>query len=183
MLVLIVVLQLGVAAKFRVFAEDLTDSRFLQGLVYVTVLVLKLDVLDLPLRLYGHSLSLRYEQSVQRWGSWMWDWTKGQLLGTAFAVILVLILYAVMRRSPRRWWLYFLFALLPIIFVIVFIIPWFIDPLFNKFEPLQGLHPELVMEIEKVVQRASLEIRPERMFLMQASEKTNRINEIGRAHV
>jgi STE24 endopeptidase len=176
MLVMILVLKLGVAARFRDFAEDLSDSRSLQGLVYVPVLVLTLDVLDLPLRLYGHSLSLRYEQSVQRWGSWMWDWTKGELLGTAFAVILALILYAVMRRSPRRWWLYFWFASLPIIFVIVFISPWFIDPLFNKFEPLEAKHPELVTEIEKVVQRASLEIPRERMFLMQASEKTNRVN-------
>jgi STE24 endopeptidase len=175
-LVMILVLKLGVAAKFRDFAEDLTDSRFLQGLVYIPVLVLTLDVLHLPLRLYGHSLSLRYEQSVQRWGSWMWDWTKAQLLGTAFAVILVLILYAVMRRSPRRWWLYFWFVSLPVIFVIVFISPWFIDPLFNKFEPLEAKHPELVTEIEKVVQRAGLEIPRERMFLMQASEKTNRIN-------
>jgi Zn-dependent protease with chaperone function len=48
--------------------------------------------------------------------------------------------------------------------------------LFNKFEPLDAKHPELVTEIEKVVQRAGLQIPRERMFLMQASEKTNRIN-------
>lgn len=175
-LVMILVLNLGVAAKFRDFAESVTGSRFLQGLVYIPVLVVTLDVLDLPLRLYGHSLSLRYEQSVQRWGSWMWDWTKGELLGTASAVILVLILYAVMRRSPRRWWLYFWFASLPIIFVIVFISPWFIDPLFNKFEPLDAKHHELVTQLEKVLQRARLEIPPERMFLMEASAKTSQIN-------
>ncbi|MFI5057825.1 MAG: M48 family metallopeptidase [Candidatus Acidiferrales bacterium] len=175
-LVLILVLNLGVAAKFRDFAESVTGSRFLQGLVYIPVLVLTLDVLDLPLRLYGHSLSLRYEQSVQRWGSWMWDWSKEELLGTAFAVILVLILYAVMRRSPRRWWLYFWIASLPIIFVIVFISPWLIDPLFNKFEPLDAKNHELVMQIEKVLQRARLEIPPERMFLMEASAKTNQVN-------
>jgi Zn-dependent protease with chaperone function len=175
-LVMILVLNLGVAAKFRDFAESVTGSRFLQGLVYIPVLVVTLDVLDLPLRLYGHSLSLRYEQSVQRWGSWMWDWTKGELLGTAFAVILVLILYAVMRRSPRRWWLYFWIASLPIIFVVMFISPWLIDPLFNKFGPLDAEHPELVTQIEKVLQRAELAIPPERMFLMEASAKSNQIN-------
>jgi STE24 endopeptidase len=175
-LVMILVLNLGVAAKFRDFAESVTGSRFLQGLVYIPVLVMTLDVLDLPLRLYGHSLSLRYEQSVQRWGSWMWDWTKGEFLGTAFAVILVLILYAAMRRSPRRWWLYFWIASLPIIFVITFISPWLIDPLFNKFEPLDAKNHELVMQIEKVLQRARLDIPPERMFLMVASAKTNQIN-------
>jgi STE24 endopeptidase len=175
-LVMILVLNLGVAARFRDFAERITGSRFLQGLVYIPVLVLTLDLLDLPLRLYGHSLSLRYEQSVQRWGSWMWDWTKGELLGTAFAVILVLILYAAMRRSPRRWWLYFWVASLPIIFVIVFISPWLIDPLFNKFEPLETKNHELVVQIEKVLQRAGLDIPPERMFLMEASAKTNQTN-------
>jgi Zn-dependent protease with chaperone function len=175
-LVMILVLNLGVAAKFRDFAESTTSSRFLQGLVYIPVLVVTLDVLELPLRLYGHSLSLRYEQSVQRWGSWVWDWTKGELLGTAFAVILVLILYAVMRRSPRRWWLYFWVASLPIIFVVMFISPWLIDPLFNKFEPLDAEHHELVTQIERVLQRAELAIPPERMFLMEASAKTNQIN-------
>jgi Zn-dependent protease with chaperone function len=175
-LVMILILNLGMAVKFRDFAESVTGRRLLQGLVYIPVLVVTLDVLDLPLRLYGHSLSLRYEQSVQRWGSWMWDWTKGELLGTAFAVILVLILYAVMRRSPRRWWLYFWIASLPIIFVIVFISPWLIDPMFNKFEPLDAKNHELVLQIEKVLQRARLDIPPERMFLMEASAKTNQIN-------
>lgn len=175
-LVMILVLNLGVAARFRDFAENVTGSRFLQGLVYIPVLVLTLDVLDLPLRLYGHSLSLRYEQSVQRWGAWMWDWTKGEILGTAFVVILVLILYAAMRRSPRRWWLYFWIASLPIIFAVMFISPWLIDPLFNKFEPLDAKHHELVTQIERVLQRSRLDIPPERMFLMKASAKTNQTN-------
>src|SRR2546430_5602622 len=35
-------------------------------------LFLTIDVVDLPLRLYWHSLSLHYEQSIQGWGSWFW---------------------------------------------------------------------------------------------------------------
>src|SRR5258708_39728599 len=76
-LVMILVLKLGVAAKFRDFAEDLTSSRFRQGLVYIPALVLTLHVVDLPLRVYGHSLSLRYEQSVRRSSSWLMEWSKG----------------------------------------------------------------------------------------------------------
>jgi len=40
---------------------------------------------------------------VQGWGSWFWDWTKGELLDIAFGIVVVLILFAVMRRSPRHW--------------------------------------------------------------------------------
>jgi Zn-dependent protease with chaperone function len=176
LLVLILILRLRVAAKFRDFAERLTGNQLVQGIVFIPILMLFLDALDLPFRIDGHLLSLRYEQSVQPWGSWIWDWTKGSLLEAGFAVIFAMILYAAIRRSPRRWWLYFWIASLPIIFVIIFVSPWFIDPLFNKFEPLDAKHPELVSELEKVAHHAGLEIPPERMFLMEASEKTRQLD-------
>lgn len=176
LLVLILILRLGVAAKLRDFAEGFTESRIVQGLIFIPLLVLMLDLLELPVHLYGHSLSLHYEQSVQGWGSWFWDWTKAEALDTAFVTVLVLVLFAVIRWKPRTWWLYFWVAALPILLFIFFVSPWFIAPLFHKFEPLDAGHPELVTAIEKVVHRAGLDVPRERMFLMQASEKTNEIN-------
>ena len=174
--VLLLFLRLGVAARFRDFAERATGRRWLQAFVFVPLLILTTDIFDLPVRLYWHSLSLRYEQSVQRWGSWFWDWTKEELIGAFFALVLVLILFAVMRRSPRRWWLYFWFAALPIIVGTIFIGPLVIDPMFHKFEPLDKEHPQLVDAIQKITQTASVPIARDRIFLMRASEKSNAIN-------
>jgi Zn-dependent protease with chaperone function len=174
--ILLLVLKTGFAARIRDFALRRSDNRFLQGLVFIPLLLLVLDVLDLPLRLYWHSLSLRYEQSVQRWGSWFWDWSKEELLSIVVLVLLIQILFLVIRKSPRRWWFYFWLAALPILFFIFYISPWFVSPLFNKFEPLEKQNPGLVAAIEKVAQRAGLHIPPERIFLMKASEKTNQIN-------
>ena len=175
-LILVIVLRAGVAAKFRDMAESVSDRRFMQLLVFVPLLLLTISILKLPTSIYGHSLSLKYEQSVQGWGSWFWDWTKGQIISLVISVILVWILYAVMRPSPRRWWFYFWLAALPILLFIFFISPWLIDPLFYKFEPLSTKQPQLVATIEKVVQRAGMTIPRERMFLMQASAKTNSLN-------
>jgi STE24 endopeptidase len=174
--VLFLLLRLGVAARFREFAERVTGRRWLQAFVFVPLLILTSDIFDLPVRLYWHSLSLRYEQSVQHWGSWFWDWTKEELVGTFFALILALILFAVIRRSPRRWWLYFWFAALPILLGIIFINPLVIDPLFYKFEPLDKEHPQLVDAIEKLTRNAGVPIPRDRIFLMRASEKSNEIN-------
>lgn len=176
LLVLILILRLGVAAKFRNLAENFSDRRILQAAVYVPLLLLTLDVLDLPLAAYQHALSLRYELSVQGWGSWLWDWSKGEMIGVLFGFLLIIILFGVIRRSPRRWWLYFWMAALPIALATFFISPWVIDPLFNKFERLDAKHPELVTAIEKVVHRAGMDIPREKMFLMQASLKRNTIN-------
>src|SRR5713226_2584464 len=143
-LFLFLILRLGWAAKFRDIAENASDKKWIQGLVFVPLLFLTIDVLKLPVHLIWHSLSLHYQQSVQGWGSWFWDWTKGELLHIAFGIVLVLILFAVMRRSPRRWWLYFWFPAVLILLGLIVIAPLVIDPLFNKFEPLSKEHPDLV---------------------------------------
>ncbi|MGC1415034.1 MAG: M48 family metallopeptidase [Candidatus Acidiferrum sp.] len=175
-LALVILLQLGIAARFRDWAERVSGNRWAQALAFVPLLVLTLDVIALPLRMYGHVLSRRYEVSVQNWGSWFLDWGKEQLLTAGFALIFALIFSAVIRRSPRRWWLHFWFAVLPILLFFVFISPWFIDPLFDTFQPLQASHPDLVAAIEKLTEHAGVPIPPDRMFLMKASEKTNDVN-------
>ena len=175
-LALLLLLRLGIAAKFRDIAESLSDKKWLQALIFVPLLTVATDLFDFPVRVYWHALSLRYEQSVQRWGSWLLDWGKQELLSAGLSIILVLILYLIMRRSPRRWWLYFWFAALPILIFLFFISPWFIDPLFDKFEPLNSTHPQLVTAIGNLTQRAGVPIAADRMFLMRASEKTNAIN-------
>src|SRR5208283_1841276 len=133
-------------------------------------------VLHLPLRLYAHTLVVRYELSVQGWGSWLWDWTKGELLTIGLAIVVGRLLLAVIRWKPRTWWLYFWMAAVPLALFLFFISPWFVDPLFDKFMPLQPKHPELVESIGRLTQRAGVPIPPERMFLMEASAKTNELN-------
>jgi Zn-dependent protease with chaperone function len=174
---LLLVLRLKVVAKLRDFAESHGGgSRWLQALIFVPALLGLVAVLHLPLRAYGHTLAVRYELSVQGWGSWMWDWTKGELLGIGLAIVVARLLLAVIRWKPRTWWLYFWMAAVPLALFLFFISPWFVDPLFNKFVPLQQKHSELVESIGKLTQRAGVPIPAERMFLMEASAKTNALN-------
>jgi len=174
--VLWVVLQFKWSARFRDWAERTSRVRFAQAAIYVPALSLATALLGLPTDLYGQWLSVTYEQSVQGWGSWFWDWTKGQLIGIFLSIILVWVLYWAIRRSPRRWWFHFWLAALPILLFVFFLAPFVIEPLFFKFEPLDKTHPELVTEIEKVVHRGGLTIPRERMFEMKASEKLKSIN-------
>jgi Zn-dependent protease with chaperone function len=174
--VLLLVLKWGVAPKFRDWAEARSRHRFVQALIFVPLIALTIDLFSLPLGLYGQHLERVYDQSVQSWPSWFWDWTKGEFLEFALAIILAFILYGVIRRSPRRWWFYFWLASLPILFAIIFLEPFVIEPLFFEFQPLAKQHAALVGELEKVVIRGGLVIPPNRMFEMKASEKLNSLN-------
>ena len=175
-LILLFILSRRIAPAFRDWAERVSSRRFIQAFVFVPLLLLVLDIFKLPVDIYQHHLSRQYEMSVQGWGSWFWDWSKSELIEFLIASILAYILYALIRRSPQRWWLYFGLASLPILVFLLFISPIIIDPLFNKFEPLQNTQPLLVAEIEKVVNHAGLDIPPERIFEMKASEKVNAVD-------
>jgi len=170
--VLWLILQSKLSAKYRDWAENFSRSRFLQALLFTPLLVVSIGVLQLPLDVLQEWIEKLYGISVQPWGSWMGDWAKAQFLAILIGVPLVWILYSVIRKSPRRWWLYFWFASLPIFLLIVFISPYVIEPMFYKFEPLSTKDPQLVPALQRVTRRAGQEIPPERMFWMKASDKT-----------
>lgn len=176
LVILLVLLRCRIAPRLRDTAMRASSRYAVRLLLFALLFMLLLGVLGLPTDLYGQWLSLKYEQSIQGWGSWFWDWTKGQLLALVVGTLFIAILYGVIRRSPRRWWFYFWLVAVPILLFIFFIQPLLIDPLFNKFEPLQTTHPELVSSIEKVLSHAGLAIPRDRMFLMKASEKTKQVD-------
>ncbi len=176
LLVLGMMLRFHFAARLRRLAEHVSRLRFIQAVIVMSLFVLVVELTNLPFHIYGHHISLKYGFSVQHWGWWFEDWTKSLLLGIVFASFLGRILYAVIRRSPRRWWFYFWLALIPIVVFVMFIEPVWIEPMFYRFEPLSDHHPELVAQIERVVHRAGLDIPPDRMFEMKASDKTTTLN-------
>ena len=170
------ILAFGLAAKYRDWAVAGCRWRVGQAAVFVVLFGLSNDLLMLPLSVYGQQVELKFQQSIQSWPSWFWDWTKGELLEFVFGTALVLILYAIIRRSPKRWWFYFWLAALPIVFGVMLAEPVSIEPLFYQFQPLATKHSGLVNELEHVVARGGLAIPPDRMFEMKASEKLNSLN-------
>src|SRR5579862_4442782 len=58
----------------------------------------------------------------------------------------------------------------------VFLSPILVDPMFNKFEPLQQRNPALLEQLERVAARSGVSLPPERMFFMRASEKVTSLN-------
>ena len=162
--------------KYRDWAEGASSKLFVQVLVFSPLLILTLDILDLPLGVFEQRELRNYGLSVQRWGSWAWDWTKGEFVNVIIAIILISILYAVLRKSPQRWWFYFWLAALPLGVLLIFLQPLVIDPLFHKFEPLEQKDPALTAALEQMVARAGQDIPPERMYWMNASEKVNELN-------
>ncbi len=151
-------------------------SRWVQGLIFVALYLLATTLLNLPINLYLHHFSVANGFSVQGWTGWFGDLAKGLGFTLLGGWLVTMLLFAVIRNSPRRWWLVFWPIGVVIALVGVYAAPLFYDPYFHHFEPLQQSNPALVARLEQVVAKGHMDIPPERMFLMQASAKTTTVN-------
>jgi Zn-dependent protease with chaperone function len=172
---LILLLSFGVIARIRDLALKVGKNRWLQGYTFLLVYTFVGFLVSLPLDLYGEHLQHVYGLSVQSWASWFGDQAKSFALGWIIGGLLLMLLFWVIRKLPKRWWLLFWGFSIPIILFGIFVSP-YIEPLFNKYEPLQKSNPALVARLEEVVAKGHMDIPPERMFLMKASEKTTTLN-------
>ncbi len=175
-LLLILLLQLRVAVKFRDLAERAAGNNFVSTAIFVPLTLLSIDILSLPTGIWSHRLALKYQQSIEGWGSWLVDWIKGEAIEVLVGILLVWVLYFVIRKSSRRWWLYFWLAAVPLIILGAVAEPLIVEPLFFTFTPLANSEPHLAQRIESVVRRAGLEIPQDRMFEMNASSKLKSVN-------
>ena len=173
--VLWLLLATGAAAELEARADRVSHKRWLQGLAFFGALIVILTLANLPLDMYAHSVSRSYGISVQGWGSWFGDEAKALALSVVFGSLVMLLFQWIVRRWPRRYWLGVWVATLPLLLLSILVEPFF-EPIFYKFEPLQKNNPALVGELETVAARTGTNIPPERMFLMQASAKTNGLN-------
>jgi STE24 endopeptidase len=167
---LFLMLALGIVARMSDLAVRITHRRWLQAYLFFLLFLLCRALLNLPLNLYAHHVGLALGLSVQSWPSWSLDLAKGLAIEWIVGGALVLLLFALIRTSPRRWWLVFWIAALPITFAGLYLTPIVIDPLFNQFEPLALHHPELTAQLEQMGVPAS------HQFLMKASAKVTTPN-------
>ena len=174
--VLWALLHFGITVRFRNLAENLSNRFFLQSLIALPLIFLTIRVTELPLSIFWHHTLLNYGISVQGWGSWLMDWTKETIIQLVIGTFICYGVYKLLRRSPKLWWLWIWLISIPLTIFAVWIVPIALDPVFNKFQPLEKTNPALVQQLSRVAQKGGLDIPPSRMFEMKASEKVTTYN-------
>jgi len=174
-LVALLILFSGLSARMRDIAALLSRRRWVRLLVFFTLYTLIVYVVTFPLEWYeSYSLEHQYGLSTQSFAAWIADEGKELLVSVVlFAVVPILWLaYQRIEKSPRRWWLWFAFATLPLVLGIALIQPLVIDPLFNKFTPLHD--KRLESKIVALAERAGIPGR--KVYEVDKSKQTRTIN-------
>ena len=130
-------------------------------------------LLELPLVYYaGFLRSHAYGLSTQTGSAWLLDQLKSLGFELLLFVPVVLIVYALMRRLPKFWWLVSAALCVPGLLALAFLKPIWIDPAFNQFGPMKD--QVLESRILELANRAG--IQTDRVYEVDMSTKTRTVN-------
>jgi Zn-dependent protease with chaperone function len=164
----------GLSARLRDVAQRVARGRWLPtGILYALLFVLLIALLTFPLAYYGgYVRQHEYGLSNQSFGRWINEWVKGVALSGIGLALVLWIPYLLLRRSPRRWWLYAGLATIPITILLLVITPIWVDPLFNEFGPLRDT--ALESRVLALAERAG--IQRSRVYQVDKSADTKAVN-------
>src|SRR2546430_7066812 len=169
----ILLLSSGISARLRDFSEGLARSKTLQVACYGVLYLLLVYVLSFPLNVYEHFFrEHQYGLATQPFSAWFSEQFIGLALTIIGGTIFLVVLYAVFRRAPKTWWIWGTMVAVVFSFVLLFIAPVFIEPLFNTYKPLTK---PAISEPILAMARAN-QIPVKQVFEVDASRQTTRVS-------
>lgn len=156
LLVPAVVLFTGLSARMRNAAAWLGRYWFFTIAIYAVLYSALTFLTDLPLNFYSQFVRMHsYGLSNQTFEKWASDSLTSLGIEMLIGALFLWVPYLLLKKSPRRWWLY-TGLLMYVFFALVFLIkPVAIDPLFNTFGPMQD--KALEQKILALASRAGIE--------------------------
>jgi STE24 endopeptidase len=163
----------GFSARIRDWAKSVGKLWFFVIGVYFAIFLIINFVIDLPLSYYqGYARQHAYGLSNQTFDKWFGDEVKGLLISIVVGFLFLWIPYLLIKKSPRWWWLYSGLLAIPFLILSILVAPVWIDPMFNRFEPMKN--KELEAKILRLAERAGIE--GSRVYEVNKSQDTKTVN-------
>ena len=163
----------GISQRMRNLAQRIAAHTWLYTILYGLFWVVVGFVLSLPWTIYtDYVREHQYGLATQDFGGWFGDQLKGLMVSLIVIPPLLAVLYAAVRRTGARWWIWasgisFVFALFAMMFA-----PVFVEPLFNDYKPLrEGAPHDAVYSLARANQ-----IPTTNVVEFDASRQTTRIS-------
>ena len=169
----LVLLHTGASAKMRDFAERLTRFRKLQVAVYWVEFLVAVTIMSLPLTIYRDFVrEHRYGLSNLTFAAWLGELGKGLALSAVLGGLAMMVLYGLVRRLPRTWWIWGSVASVAFAAFFALIVPVAIVPIFNT--PKRLTDQRVVAPILSLARASGIDAHD--VWEVDASKQSNRIS-------
>jgi STE24 endopeptidase len=161
------------SAAWSGWAQRVTRRRWLQPALYSLPFTVISAAIVLPWTIYvGFYREHQYGLSNQTFLDWFKEWGITLGVGLVTGAIFFAIIYAVVRNSPKRWWLWGTGAFAVLSMILIMLAPLFIEPLLNKYTPMQA--GPVRSEILRIAHEQG--IPTDNVYVVDASRQSKRIS-------
>ena len=131
-------LHFGLVRRWRDWAERIAP-RWLATALFTVPYVIAGTLITLPWSIYtGFIREKQYDLMNQSFSDWAIDQGKGLGVDVIFSAIVFTIVLAVIRKSPKRWWLWGALTITAFSAFGAMIVPVFVKPLFNTYTEMKA---------------------------------------------
>ena len=171
--VLVLFLFGGLIAIYDRYITGIGASTTVSAVLFFLLLTWFLTLLGIPFDLYGtFRIEAQYGFNTTTLRLWTTDFLKSQAIGALLLIILTAVVFQLIHWSPENWWLWVWGFMALFSLFMMFISPYVIEPLFNKYEPVteEGLEGE----IRAMMEKAGLKVG--KVLQMDASKRSRHSN-------
>lgn len=172
-LLLVLFLFGGLLGLYDRLITGLVTHPVLQGVLFFIILSWLQTLLESPFSLYSaFVVEARHGFNTLTPRLWLMDLLKSQLIGTVITGLLLWAVFTLIGWSSSHWWLWVWGFLALFTLFMMFISPYLIEPLFNKFEPVT--EAGLEDDIKAMMAKAGLQVG--KVMQMDASKRSRHSN-------
>ena len=172
-LLVIIFLFGGVLATYDRYISGVGGSAIFSAITFFLLMTWAQTVLGIPFDLYGtFVIEARYGFNTTTCRLWIADFLKSQAIGALLMSFLIAVVFWLIDWRPQQWWLWVWGFMAFFSLFMMFISPYVIEPLFNKYEAVteEGLEDDIRVMMEK----AGLKVG--KVLQMDASKRSNHSN-------
>ncbi|MGA3093509.1 MAG: M48 family metallopeptidase [Terriglobales bacterium] len=161
------------SARMRDFSERVTRFKPVHTFVYWLQYLALTTILVFPLTVYeDYFREHKYGLATQTFGPWMGDQMKGLGVNLVLGGLLAMLLFGVVRRRARTWWIWGAGVTILFLIFTALIAPVYIVPIFNKVTRLDD--PKIVDPILSMARANGIPAKD--VYTMDASKQTTRMS-------
>jgi len=163
----------GLLNIYNSWIASLNWPFILTGVLFLLILSYASTFLSIPFSLYStFKIENKYGFNTTTPKLWLTDFLKSILVSTILMGIVALVGLWLIQSSPNYWWIWVWGFFLIFSLFMIYISPYVIEPLFNKFTPIE--EEGIEDKIKKLMQKVNLKVS--RVFKMDASKRSRHTN-------